>query len=107
MHAEQHARNPVARQRTADLPQSFAQRAAQRHADRPAILNPHQVLTDGVAIPIVQIAQPVADRFDPTSRAIEHDRNLAWRVSHAGSYIVHGPWNVPNANSQDLSYMFL
>src|SRR5712671_5053840 len=95
MHAEQHARNPVARQRTADLPQSFTQRAAQRHADRPAILNPHQVLTDGIAIPIVQIAQPVADSFDPTPRAIEHDRNLAWRVSgHAGLYIVHVPYNV-------------
>src|SRR3954468_22775488 len=94
MHAEQHARNPVARQRTADLPQSFAQRAAQRHADRPAILNPHQVLTDGVAIAVVEIAQPVADRFDPASRAIKHDRDLAWRLSHAALYMVHVPWNV-------------
>src|SRR5438876_32011 len=54
LHAEQDASDPVARQRRTHLPQAVAQRAAKRHAHRPAILDTHEVDAYGLAVGVVQ-----------------------------------------------------
>jgi hypothetical protein len=56
LHAEQHARDPVARKLASHLPQGIAQRPTQRHSNGPPILDPHQILPDGVAVFLIQCA---------------------------------------------------
>src|SRR5712691_10152318 len=67
-------------------------RTAQRHADRPAVLDPHQVLPNRVALLFIEAAQPVSHNLAARSGAVEHDRDLAGPVNpHAALYIVHAP----------------
>lgn len=44
--------------------------AAQRHSHRPAVLNAHEVETDGLTVGLVQAPQPIPHNLGPALRAV-------------------------------------
>ena len=61
--AKDHSRDAVAWQAAADFPETIAQRATERHANRPAPLHAHEISANLVPVFLRKILQPLAGRF--------------------------------------------
>ena len=65
LNTEQHASDAIAGKVAANFLEAAAHRPAERHADRPSVLNPHEVLPDGVPVPFVEAVQPIRTTSAP------------------------------------------
>jgi len=70
------------RQTAPHLPQTAAQCPAKRHAKRPAIFGPADVVPDHATGGLVQFPQLLPDRLRTAQRPIEHRRELFQSVNH-------------------------
>ena len=71
---EENSRNRAARKLAPNFPKPVSDRSTQRHADWPAELHAHEILTDRASILNRQVLQRVPYNFAPCRRAVENDR---------------------------------
>jgi DNA invertase Pin-like site-specific DNA recombinase len=74
-----------------NFPQAVAERATKRHADGPAELHAHEVLTDDGAIGFGETLEPIPHHLRTGGGPIKNDSYFAWRKFHTASFIVHVP----------------
>jgi hypothetical protein len=69
--AEYDAGNPASGQLAANFPETGAEGAAKRHADRPRELHILDVLTDELSIFDIELLEPLANRLSARAKRIE------------------------------------
>ena len=79
---EQHPGNATIRQGRTRLPQTIAQRPADRHADRPAKLYFRQIAAEDALIFSRQFGQPFPNRLAPARGSPEPQRDALLLIGH-------------------------
>jgi len=75
--AKEDPRDTTAREARSNFPQAVPQGAAERHTDRPAILDAHQIKANCVSVLFIESSEPIPNDLTTAARPVEHDRYLA------------------------------
>lgn len=105
--ANKNSRDTRCRQLGPNLPQTIAQRPAQRHPDRPPPLRSHQIPADFLAFGFRQFFEPITHRLSTRTSAIKNKWYAEWlrpnRHLHLTSHTV--PYNVHAGQAAKIEYL--